>query len=43
MCEIDKNNEDVHVPGVERPTWDEISKGLEQLLTPKEEDIQHES
>ena len=30
--------EDIKVPGVERPTWDEISEELEQLLTPKEEE-----
>lgn len=33
MCD-GKNNEDVHVPGVVRPTWEEISADLEQLLAP---------
>lgn len=29
--------ENIHVPGVERPSWEEISEGLEQLLNPDRE------
>lgn len=34
---------EIKVPGVVRPTWDEISKELDELLTPKEEVSPHES
>lgn len=30
--------EPVDIPGQVKPTWEEISEGLEQLLTPKEEE-----
>lgn len=29
---------DVAIPGQVKPTWEEISEDLEQLLTPKEEE-----
>jgi hypothetical protein len=31
-------DDEIKVPGVERPSWEEISKELEQLLTPKKEE-----
>jgi hypothetical protein len=34
---------EIKVPGQVRPTWDEISKELDKLLTPKEEVAPHES
>jgi len=33
-----ENFETVEIPGQVKPTWEEISEGLEQLLTPKEEE-----
>lgn len=36
MTEKNKD-EEIKVPGQVKPSWDEISEGLDQLLTPKEE------
>lgn len=33
----------VYIPGQVKPTWEEISEGLEQFLTPKEEEQTNES
>lgn len=35
--------ENIQVPGQVKPGWEEISADLSPLLTPAEEDMQHES
>ncbi len=37
-AEVENCFDAVEIPGQVRPTWEEISADLEQLLTPKEEE-----